>query len=121
MYKIVAAVNSMIEKSNLVSNVVRSETGELFFLYDGKFAWSMNKNDTTNNYSLVYYPGSQSPEQLVNVHPDIWAESDHYVVYRTSEIKTREASESFSELYTVLLGKLFNIDYVLDQIISTAA
>lgn len=119
MYKIVAAVNSMIEKSNLIGNLVRSASGELFFLYDSKFTWSMVKNG--NDYFLHYYLGNQSPAQLANLPDEAWEDFDNYMTYSTSEIKTKEAFESFSELYTLLREKLFNIDSVLDQIISTAA
>ena len=82
MYKIIAAVNSMIEKADLISNVVRSGSGELFFLYNGKFTWSVVKNG--DDYFLHYYLGNQSPEQLANLPDDAWEDFDNYMTYRTS-------------------------------------
>ena len=120
MYKIIAAINSMIENSHLINNVFRSETGELFFLYNGAFCWSMHSKQS-GDYFLHYYPGEKSPQQLASIGIEEWGDHIDYVTYSTSEIKTKEASESFSELYTILQNKLYNIDAVLDDIINTTA
>jgi len=40
------------------------------------------------------------------------------VVYKDSEIGTREARASFTELYSLLTEKVYGVDEVLDDIIA---
>lgn len=42
-----------------------------------------------------------------------------YVTYSDKEIKTREASESFRELYQIVMEKLFDLDTIFEDIIGT--
>jgi hypothetical protein len=41
------------------------------------------------------------------------------VIYRVKDIGTKEAKESFADLYAVLKAKKWNMDSVLDEIIAT--
>ncbi|RYC67383.1 hypothetical protein [Spirosoma sordidisoli] len=120
MYKIVAAVNSMIENQHLIEPVIKSASGGLFFTYNSKFKWSIIENEQ-GIFSLFYYPGNQSLEELAAYTYDDWRKFKEEVVYSTQELKTKEAIESFSELYKILQTKVFGIDSVLDDIIKTAA
>lgn len=119
MHKIVAAVNSMIANSHRIDAVTKSTNGEeLFFTYEGRFKWSLSKNDN-GEYFLHYYPGEQHIQDLAAIRN--WDHFNEYISYSTSEIKTKEARESFAELFQVLQGRLYGIDDVLDYIIKTAA
>lgn len=120
MYKIVAAVNSMIEHPHLITTVIKSSTGGLFFVYDSKFKWSIIENEK-DVFSLFYYPGKQSIEELASYGSEGWLKFKEFVYYGTEEIKTKEALESFSELYSVVQNKIYDMDKVLDYIINTAA
>jgi hypothetical protein len=116
MYKIVAAVNSMVEHSNLIGQVSKGDKA-YFFVYDNKFKWSIHE-DENQNYDLNYYPGNQSIDDLLSM--DLRYFKD-FVRYSTEDISTREAKESFADLYQTVQSKLYDIDTVLDQIINTAA
>ena len=43
---------------------------------------------------------------------------EKYVKYDSAYIKTREATESFNELYQIIKEKLHGVDIVLDDIIA---
>lgn len=116
MYKIVAAVNSMISNSHLIEQVKR-HGNVCYFIYDRRFKWSIAKN--TEDYFLCYYPTEHSLEDIITYSD--YDGFDEYVVYSTKDIKTKESIESFSDLYQTIQNKLYGIDSVLDQIISTAA
>lgn len=111
MSKIVQAVNAMISNHHLISDVVRGEN-EIFFLYKGKYKWSMNLRD--DSYYLWYYPGKQSIEHLAQ---EQWDEEIPMVTYKDADIGTKEAKASFAELYTVVKEKVYGVDAVLDDII----
>lgn len=121
MYKIVVAINSMIENESLITNVSQSHTGgELFFLYDGQFKWSISKG-RSDNYMIRYYPGTESLQNLIDweLNPETYSYAS--VTYSTQEMKTREAVESFADLYRTVQNKVYDVESVLDQIIQTAA
>ena len=115
MHKIVAAVNSMITNPGLIKRALKRNE-ELFFSY-ASFKWSIARDK--EDYYLHYYPGPQTLEQLASI--EIQGEYGEYVTYSTKEIKTREAKESFAELYQTIQTKLYGIDEVLDYIINTPA
>lgn len=117
MSKIVSAVNAMIINSNKISNVLVGQGGEYFFLYDGKYKWSMIKRD--DDTLLWFYPSKHSLETLAAYENHDWDELP-MVTYRTSEIGAREARESFNELYTLLKEKMYGIDEMLEEIINDA-
>ncbi len=118
MYKIIAAINSMISNQQLITQAVRNEN-EVFFVYDGRFKWSIAKHEG-EHFLLHYYPGNEPLSFLAALPGEAWTEVD-FVTYSTKELKTKEALESFSELYRIVQSKLYNIDDVLDYIIKTAA
>lgn len=111
MSKIVIAVNSMISHADQISNVEKSED-EYYFLYNNKYKWSMREKD--GNYFLYFYPGNETLDQLINT---IDFNSIDLVIYSTQDLKTREAEESFRELYLILKEKFFEVDSALEDII----
>ena len=107
----------MIANPNLVSQAFKAN-GAYYFVYDSKFKWSISKS-YEGDYYLVYYPGNYTIQDIATLDPTVYI--DEFVSYTTKEIKTREAVESFAELYQIIQSKLYNLDSILDQIINTAA
>jgi hypothetical protein len=121
MSKIVQVMNIMITFKEKISNVRKScYPNEYYFIYDSKYVWSIHK-DNDDNFSITNYPLAQNyeTEGYINYLANSDAGSDNVdsVSYSTRELKTREARESFSELYTTVKEKLLGIDTILDDII----
>ena len=116
MSKIVQAVNAMISNPKSITKVIpgAENRDELFFSYKDKYKWSMASRE--GDFILWFYPGDQPIERLAN-HADSW-ESLAIVTYKASEIGTKEAQQSFSELYGLLKERVYGVDAVLDEIIS---
>lgn len=118
MSKIVRAVNTMIVNRDLITKIIEVEK-EYFFLYKQKYKWSIlpdTKDPEVENYSLIYYKDDRAIEHLSHLEGPEW-ESVLYVGYYTRDLKSKEARESFQELYRTVKEKLYNIDEVLDDII----
>jgi hypothetical protein len=116
MSKIVRAANVMVSNAEKISNVVQ-QRGEFFFLYDGKYKWSIIFNEDENGYRLFYYPGKISINELASMEPMQRESYKDYIFYSTKDLKTREGYETFGELYRTVKEKLFGVDEVLDDII----
>lgn len=114
MSKIVQAVNSMIGKSKKISQVFYIDGNEIFFVYDDKYKWSI-KEENDENYSLHFYLSEEKIEEIANTSDLL--PPDAYITYRTDELKTREAKESFRDLYILVKEKLLGADQALDDII----
>lgn len=111
MSKIVRAANAIALNSNKIDRVVRKRS-EYFFLYDKKHTWSISLNEDI--YSLFYYPGDESYDDTCN--RTSWEEDD-YMHYSTKGLNTREAYDTFRDLYQIVKEKVFGINKVLDDII----
>lgn len=118
MTKIVSAVNAMIRNSKKITEVLVSSNGDIFFEYDGKHKWSIGKRD--ENVWLWFYPGDISVHQLANYEDYEW-DGVPMVAYDVSELNTREARESFDELYILAKEKVYGLDDVLNEIIEEGA
>jgi len=103
----------MIQNPYKITNIIRVEN-EYFFLYNKKYKWSISKSESA--YYLHYYPFDITIEEISEIEEFEW-ESYDYVSYNTKELKSREAEESFLELYQILKEKIYNMDKVLDAII----
>lgn len=119
MSKIVRAVNAMVSNPELITDVVISTFNpqEIFFMYAQRHKWSVNKG--YDSYFLHYYPGNQSIQELAAMNEFEWENFTQVVTYGTEELSTREAISSMNEIYTIIKGKIYNIDDVLDEIIRT--
>jgi len=115
MSKIVQAVNAMISNPSNITNVLHND-GEYFFLYKKKYKWSTRQSETGIN--LFFYPTNLSLETLCRFDSDDWQGFSEMIVYRDSDIGTKEAKSSFQELYTVVKEKVFGIDEMLNDIIN---
>ena len=111
MSKIVLAVNSMISNAEKITDVSQYES-EYFFKYDTKYICGILKKNET--YSLFFYPETKEINELRGVVD--WDQVP-LVVYNTGELKTREALESFNELYLIVKEKLYDVNELLDSII----
>jgi len=117
MSKIVQAVNAMISNPEKIGRVVRGEE-EFFFLYNNKYKWSMAQRD--GGYALWFYPGNETLDDLaVSEQSGDW-DNTPMVTYSTTEIGTKEAKSSFSELYTLLKEKVYGVNAALDDIIANS-
>ena len=114
MSKIVQAVNAMITNADLITPVIQNDN-EFFFVYRGKYKWSISKRE--DEHLLWYYPSDDSIESLAIYDGQDWVDTP-MVTYRDSEIGTREAKASFAELYTLVKERLYGINAMLDDIIS---
>ena len=119
MSKIVQAVNAMIANPNLITEVIKGEReDEIFFLYKGKYKWSMAQRD--QECYLWFYPGNEALAQLASYEGHDWEQGVAMVTYTDAEIGTKEAKASFSELYNLIKEKVFGVNDALDDIISDA-
>ena len=118
MSKIVQAINTMISNKKQITNIIAGQQ-EIFFVYRAKYIWSMRQEPSRRDYSLWYYPNANNVELLAAYDGDDW-EFVPMVVYKTSEIGTKEALSSFTELYNLLKERMHNVDEVLDDIISNS-
>lgn len=117
MSKIVSALNVMILNSRKISNCVEGVTeGEYYFLYDGKYKWSIMANE--GEYYLNYYPVDMDLNDLASLDEFRWMEVRR-VTYMSSDIGGREAEDTFRELHSLVEQKLYNMDDVLEDIIQS--
>ncbi len=115
MTKIVQAVNAMISNPDKIKSVIPNGQ-EFFFIYKDKYKWSILKNEQ-DDYILFYYAETMDLEEIVNLNNNNWQQLN-FVKYAVSEIRTREAAESFSELYIVVSEKAYGIDEMFKDIIA---
>ncbi|MEG0678092.1 MAG: hypothetical protein RR473_15775, partial [Comamonas sp.] len=114
MSKIVQAINAMIANSGQISSVTPAQhnNSEYFFLYKNKYTWSISRN-SNSEHRLYFYPSAKSVGHLPNFDEHDW-ENIPMVAYSDTEIATKEAKASFSELYTIIKEKIYGISDVLD-------
>jgi hypothetical protein len=113
MSKIVQAVNAMISNQEKISQVMEGDD-EYFFVYRDMYKWSIKK--TNDDVILYFYPEDYDIESLAALSPSSW-NSIRMVIYKASEIGTKEAISSFLDLLTIIKEKQYGVDSVLDDII----
>lgn len=119
MSKIVLAVNTMIMNPDKITNVVQGYTeSEIFFIYDAKHKWSIHQGASGVIY-LNFYPGDQDIFELALMDEEMWDRMSRRVTYNTKELASKEAVESFKDLHTLVKEKVYGMDEVLDDIISS--
>lgn len=117
MTKIVEAANAMIANPDKITNVILVGD-EVFFLYKGKYKWSITEGNS-GEYRLFYYPGSSDTiDFLADSARSGWDSDIPMITYSVEDIGTVEAKATFKELYLVTKGKVFGVDEALDDIIS---
>lgn len=112
MSKIISAFNVMIENPHNIRHIKKEEFGDQFsFLYLEKQVWSILYIEDPREYYVSYYPHIEKPEARENLR---YEES---ITFSTAEFKTREALETFVELYALVKNKYYNLDKVLNEIL----
>ncbi len=120
MSKIVKAINVMVSNPDLITNSIkgRHET-ECFFKYDNKHNWSILKNSEGHFY-LSYYPSNPNLSELASIPDEHWEESNITSIgYNSKDLATKEAKDSMRDLFTIVNEKIYGIDDILDDIISS--
>lgn len=106
----------MITNKEKISNVLRNDK-EYFFLYDNKYKWSIIKGDKAENYYVHFYPTDIMDIEDLATNQD-WEAFPHFVTYSTEDIKTKEAMETFTEIYQIVANKVYGIDDIFNDIIN---
>lgn len=127
MSKIVEAINSMIKNKSQIEDVtvyICDLENYRVYMYIFKYKhyiWSIEDTSeavANGGYELKYYPGFTSVPQLLNCLDHRGMAQNEYIRYDSTVMNEIEATESFRELYQIIIEKLHNIDKVLDDIIS---
>ncbi len=120
MSKIVKAVNVMVSNPSQINEVYKGEhETEVFFQYAEKYKWSILKNKD-DVYFLSYFTEEVDLKDLALIPNEIWMEvAPSCISYNTKELATREARDSFAELYALVSEKAYGMDEVLDEIIAS--
>ena len=117
MSRLISALNVMVEHPKEITAVASSEK-EYYFLYKGKYVWSL-REDAAEGYWLYFYPNEKSPKRLAEISaddPEAWAAIE-FVTYKGSDFKSREARETFSSLLLLLKEKASGMEAVFDDIL----
>ena len=114
MSKIVQAANAMIVNSHLVTHVMPMGS-RYIFVYNNKYKWSIStwQEAGVDTYQLIFFPGKIDLEDASTLK----SSSPPYVAYSTKEFSSKEALDSFSELYMIIQEKLYGVDKALEDII----
>ena len=118
MSKIVTAINSMVSHPDLITDVIKGTyEKEFFFRYSKKHNWSIFKTND-GHYTLNYFPGNPNLKNLAELPDEAWEEvGPELVRYSTKDLATTEAIDSFRELYSIVSGRVYGMDDVLNDII----
>ena len=125
MSKIVQAINVMIASKDKIGDVRQgSYNDEYFFSYNSKYVWSILRLEDTGDFVISNYPlpSGRTVAEYTNYLSTLELTeftNMNYVFYSTLNLKTREAKESFSELFTILKEMFLGIDKTLDDIIKS--
>ena len=115
MSKIIQVINTMISNKDKIGNVIKGEH-EYFFLFNQKHKWSISYNESEKKVFLHLYPDkTMSINDLTNIFD--WESYRDYITYRSEEFKSKEALESFLELYDIVKSKLLGAEDILDDIL----
>ncbi|MDX9918333.1 MAG: hypothetical protein RBT15_10045 [Gudongella sp.] len=109
-------INKMIETSEAISDVMLGTFGveEYYFFYKRKYRWSIYYYHEQDDYYLYYYKVELPIVDLANMDTSMLT----FIKYQSSEFKSKEATESFAELYNIVKGKLLGMDDVIDDILN---
>ena len=126
MSKIVAVANAMNSNSNKISKVINSDS-YWFFLYDEKFAWSIQSWDNEDKHKYILYfltvkgnfyvNEAREFELLSRTDVRSLVKNGEAIEYNSYEIGTDEALQTFRLLYTAVKEKGIGIDKVFDEIL----
>lgn len=116
--KIIEALNSIISNPNKITDVYQNDK-EFFFLYDDKYKWSITLNPDGHYVAFLYPKNDKTIEELASMDSLGFVTYKNFITFKSEEIKTREATETFAELYRLVSNRLFGVDEILDDIINS--
>ncbi|MRX70289.1 hypothetical protein SAMN06265349_101709 [Flavobacterium resistens] len=120
--KIVLVLNTIIAQREKISNVIPEEN-EFYFLYDNKYKWSIKKilGDWDDEFIVDFFPDAKNeiiPDTIDQIASNRkWGIKVNYARYSTKEIGTKEAYETFKDLYDILFNVVYGIDDIFNDII----
>ena len=114
--KIVQVLNTIISNKDKISNVLRQDK-EYFFVYDSIYKWSIIKSDKLDDYIVIFYPTDQMKIEELASHQD-WQSFTQYISFSSEDLKSKEALETFRELYQIVVSKIYGLDKIFDDIIN---
>jgi len=119
MNRIVQVINAMISNVDKIDNVSNQIGSEYYFLYNNKHKWSIIYNAATEEYLLSLYPSTELT--LDDIISSEFSGLSNYVPdsinYKSSDHKSREATESYAELYNIVKSKVFGVDDIFNDIL----
>lgn len=110
MTKIIKAINSMIINKDKISNVKKGDLNRFFFIYEGRYVWSIRK-DTGGEFFLRFYPAESVEHAMRN--------NNESIRYSTSQFNSKEDVQSFEALHMLVQEKIYGLDKALDDIINS--
>ncbi len=115
MSKIVRTINAMLSNAGKITETLAAG-GDYYFVYDGKHRWSIGTCD--DGYALTYFATSLNLSAISRMRYDGGAlDMINPVTYLSNDIGTREARESFRELFMTVRDRASGLDRVMDEII----
>lgn len=134
MSTVIEVLNKIIERKNRITRTA-SFNDKLYFLYDDKYLWSIEKqlhssNDERASYIVELYPNVGVNIDKVQFPPYIEKNlelleenpraSQLYsrVSYSSVNYPTRAAHDTFTELYLIVSGKASGADDILQAILN---
>jgi len=115
MSKILKAVDAMVDSEELITDV-KALQETLFFKYNQTYVWSIQKE--LGDYFLIYYVNHSEVKEVIDSIKYMPNDPGPYISYSSKDYKSTESGDNFGELYQIVKEKLYNIDTVLDNIIS---
>ncbi len=112
MSKIIQAANTMISHPEKITGVIL-QGREGYFLY-GPYKWSVSTNGVGDIYWLTYYPTESTLESIARAGD---LPEEEKIVYSSRDIGTKEAFQTFRDLYLMVKEKAVGVHDVLNDII----
>jgi hypothetical protein len=107
----------MIQNSDKIGNifVTPGNPNEFFFVYNMKHVWSILLTGLKDDFLLFYYKGNRPIKELAE-------DKDRFttaILYSALDFKTKEATESFRDLFLLVKGKTYGMDQVFKDILNS--
>jgi len=120
MDKVIQVINTLVEKKEKISNVVK-EGATYYFLYRGKnkFSITPKKDMHFDAFWLTVYPAANyTLDDIISNPRQVIPYDIPSIVYDSDDYKDQESIESFRELMKTLLSKLYDVDAVFRDILN---
>jgi hypothetical protein len=114
---IILVINTMIQNSDKIGNVfvTPGNPNEFFFVYNLKHVWSILLTGVKDDFLLFYYKGSRPIKELA----EDTNRFNNSINYSALDYKTKEAIESFRDLFLLVKSKTYGMDWVFKDILNS--